>query len=109
MERVNFSSELTLSRLVYGMWRIGDDADTSPTHVEAKIRACLEQGITSFDQADIYGGYTAEAVLGGALRSNPGLRNQMEIVTKCGIVAPAGRYSDAPVTVSYTHLRAHET
>ena len=106
MERVNFSSELTLSRLVYGMWRIGDDADTSPTHVEAKIRACLEQGITSFDQADIYGGYTAEAVLGGALRSNPGLRNQMEIVTKCGIVAPAGRYSDAPVKY-YDTSRAH--
>ena len=26
-------------------------------HVQAKIEACLEQGITTFDQADIYGGY----------------------------------------------------
>lgn len=106
MERVKFTSDLTLSRLVYGMWRIGDDADTSPAHVEAKIQSCLDQGITSFDQAEIYGEYTAESVLGGALRSNPGLRNQMEIVTKCDIVAPCGRYSDAPVKY-YDTSRAH--
>ena len=106
MERVKFSAELTLSRLVYGMWRVGDDADTSAAHVEAKIQACLDQGITSFDQADIYGGYAAEAVLGGALRGNPGLRNQMEIVTKCDIVAPIGRHSDAPVKY-YDTSRAH--
>lgn len=106
MERVNFPSDLTMSRLVYGMWRIGDDVDTSPAHVEAKIQSCLDQGITSFDQADIYGGYTAEAVLGGALRANPKLRNQMEIVTKCDIIAPVGRYSDAPVK-HYDTSRAH--
>lgn len=107
MERVKFTSDLTLSRLVYGMWRVGDDADTSPAHVEAKIQTCLEQGITSFDQADIYGEYTAESVLGGALRSNPGLRNKMEIVTKCDIVAPCGRYADVSVKhydTSRTHI-----
>jgi predicted oxidoreductase len=96
MERVALGT-ITLSRLVYGMWRLGDDADTSPAHVQAKIEACLAQGITSFDQADIYGGYTAEGLLGTALRSAPGLRDRMEIVTKCGIVAPAGRHSGARV------------
>jgi len=106
MERVNLTSDLSMSRLVYGMWRVGDDADTSPAHVEAKIQSCLDQGITTFDQADIYGEYIAEAVLGGALRANPGLRNQMEIVTKCDIVAPCGRYSDAPVK-HYDTSRAH--
>jgi predicted oxidoreductase len=106
MERVNLTSDLSMSRLVYGMWRIGDDADTSPAHVEAKIQSCLDQGITSFDQADIYGEYVAEAVLGGALRANPGLRNKMEIVTKCDIVAPCGRYSDTPVK-HYDTSRAH--
>jgi aryl-alcohol dehydrogenase-like predicted oxidoreductase len=43
------------------MWRLGDDADTSPAHVQAKIQACLDQGITTLDQADIYGDYGAEA------------------------------------------------
>lgn len=106
MERVNLTSDLSMSRLVYGMWRIGDDTDTSPAHVEAKIQSCLDQGITTFDQADIYGEYVAESVLGGALRANPGLRNKMEIVTKCDIVAPCGRYSDAPVKY-YDTSRAH--
>ena len=97
MDRVKLADDLELSRLIYGMWRIGDDADTSVRHVEAKIHACLEQGITTFDQADIYGDYGAEAILGAALKSNPALRAQMEIVTKCDIVAPIGIYSDKPV------------
>ncbi|RLJ51875.1 putative oxidoreductase [Litoreibacter meonggei] len=106
MDRVSLTSDLTFSRLVYGMWRVADDADTSPTHVEAKIQTCLDQGITTFDQADIYGGYVAEAVLGGALKANPSLRAKMEIVTKCDIVAPAGRYSDARVK-HYDTSRKH--
>ena len=79
------------------MWRVGDDSDTSPGHVQAKIEACLGQGITTIDQADIYGGYTAEAILGAALKAAPSLRDRIEIVTKCDIVAPAGRYADRRV------------
>ncbi len=106
MQRVKLSDTLELSRLVYGMWRLGDDSDTSVGHVEAKIQACLDQGITTFDQADIYGGYAAEAVLGNALRANPSLRKRMEIVTKCDIIAPMGRYADAKVKY-YDTSRAH--
>ncbi|MDP5219386.1 aldo/keto reductase [Ruegeria sp. 2205SS24-7] len=106
MDRVKLGTELELSRIVYGMWRLADGTDMSPEHVTAKINACLDQGITSFDQADIYGGYMAEAVLGDALKADPGLRNKMEIVTKCGIVAPVGRYSDAQVK-HYDTSRAH--
>lgn len=94
MNRIEISKDVALSRLVYGMWRIADDADTSAAHVRAKIDACLEQGITTMDQADIYGGYGAEAVLGAALKEDPGLRDRIEIVSKCGIVAPMGRHAD---------------
>ncbi|MFN7224962.1 MAG: aldo/keto reductase family oxidoreductase [Paracoccaceae bacterium] len=97
MEKIALSPDLSLSRLVYGMWRIGDDADTSPRHVQAKVEACLAQGITTMDQADIYGGYTAEAIFGAALKASPSLRDQIEIVTKCDIVAPVGRHSAARV------------
>ena len=106
MARIALSNELTVSRLVYGMWRVGDDEDTSPRHIQAKLEACLEQGITTLDQADIYGAYGAEALLGEALKSAPGLRDQLEIVTKCGIVAPMGRYADKPVKY-YDTGRAH--
>ncbi|MEO9825546.1 MAG: aldo/keto reductase [Paracoccaceae bacterium] len=97
MERVSLPGGIEMSRIVYGMWRVGDDADTSPAHVRAKIEACLAQGITTIDQADIYGGYVAEGILGDCLKENKGLRDKLEIVTKCDIVAPAGRYSDARV------------
>ena len=97
MKRISLSGDLTISRLVYGMWRIGDDTDTSPAHIRAKIDACLAQGITTIDQADIYGDYGAEALLGAALKDSPALRDQIEIVTKCGIVAPVGRFADKSV------------
>lgn len=97
MDRIEISRDVALSRLVYGMWRIADDADTSPAHVRAKIDACLAQGITTMDQADIYGAYGAEAVLGAALKEDPALRDRIEIVSKCGIVAPMGRHADKTV------------
>ncbi|WP_147125287.1 aldo/keto reductase [Shimia ponticola] len=106
MERITLSPGFEMSRIVYGMWRLGDDTDTSPAHVQAKIEACLEQGITTMDQADIYGGYEAEEILGAALKAAPALKDQIEIVTKCDIVAPAGRYSDARVKY-YDTSRAH--
>jgi predicted oxidoreductase len=106
--RIALSPDLTLSRLVYGMWRLGDDTDTRPAHVQAKVEACLAQGITTMDQADIYGGYTAEALLGAALRAAPALRDQIEIVTKCDIVAPVGRHAGARVK-HYDTSAAHIT
>ncbi|MEO9649921.1 MAG: aldo/keto reductase [Roseobacter sp.] len=108
MERVTLSPTLEFSRMVYGMWRLADDADTSPSHVRAKIDACLSQGITTMDQADIYGGYAAEEVLGACLKQSPGLRDQLEIVTKCDIVAPIGKYADARVK-HYDTSAAHIT
>ncbi|OOY09625.1 aldo/keto reductase [Thioclava sp. F36-7] len=106
MEKIDLTSDVALSRIVYGMWRLADDADTSPAHVRAKIDACLEQGITTFDHADIYGGYTAEGVFGAAMREDPSLRDQMEIVTKCDIIVSAGRHSHRKVK-HYDTSRAH--
>ena len=106
MERIKLSEKLEVSRIVYGMWRLVDDPNTSASHVENKINKCLENGITTIDQADIYGGYTAEAVFGQALKQNPNLRDQIEIVTKCDIVIDAGRHSGARVK-HYNTSREH--
>jgi len=109
MERISLTNNVTLSRLIYGMWRLSDDTDTSASHVQAKIEACLAQGITTMDQADIYGGYEAEEVLGQALRAAPQLRDQIEIVTKCDILVGAGRYASTRVKhydTSAAHIAA---
>ena len=97
MEKIVLNDNLSLSRLIYGMWRLADDENISPAHVQAKIEACLAQGITTMDQADIYGGYQAEEIFGAALKQAPHLRDKIEIVTKCDIVAPVGRHQKARV------------
>ena len=74
------------SRLVYGAWRLQDAPDPSPQDTLRKIELCLEQGITTFDHADIYGGYRCEALFGEALRLKPALRSQMQLVSKCDIM-----------------------
>lgn len=106
MERVTLGGGIELSRIVYGMWRLGDDPDTSAAHVQAKVESCLAQGITTLDQADIYGGYMAEEILGAAFRAAPALKSQVEIVTKCDIVVDAGRHAGARVK-HYDTSRAH--
>ena len=107
MNRVKLNEQLSLSRMAYGMWRLGDDEDTSPARVQAKVDACLAQGITTMDQADIYGGYMAEEIFGHALKGTS-LRSEIEIVTKCDIVAPAGRHAQARVKY-YDTSRQHIT
>ncbi|MCL4106223.1 UNVERIFIED_CONTAM: hypothetical protein GTU68_061065 [Idotea baltica] len=49
------------------------------------IETCLEEGIDTFDLADIYGDHTTEAEFGQALALSPGLRDKIQIITKCGI------------------------
>lgn len=97
MEKIALTNTLSLSRLIYGMWRLGDDENTSPSHVQAKIESCLTQGITTIDQADIYGGYMAEEIFGQVLKASPHIREQIQIVTKCDIIAPVGRHASARV------------
>ena len=91
MQRIKLPA-LELSRLSYGLWRLGDDSDTSAKHVQAKVESCLSQGITTFDQADIYGDYESEKLLGNAIKAAPALRDQMEIITKCDIMLLSDKY-----------------
>ena len=97
MQRITLSDSLSVSRIIYGLWRHTDDQDMSSQKLQSKIEACLDQGISTFDQADIYGGYSSEALLGETLKQAPHLRDNMEIITKCDIVAPIGIYSDKRV------------
>ncbi len=97
MNRVSINDTLNFSQIIYGMWRLADGQNKDVKSVSNKINLCLDQGITTFDQADIYGDYSAESLFGLALKENKSLRNKIEIVTKCGIVAPCGKYADVPV------------
>lgn len=46
---------------------------------------CIENGINSFDHADIYGGYTTEADFGNAFSESGIDRQEIQLISKCGI------------------------
>ena len=96
---------LQLSPIVAGVWRLRE-WKLDPAGLVRWIEQTLALGITSFDHADIYGGYSVEAAFGAALAASPGLRERLRLVTKCGIklVNPA---RPTHAIKSYDSSRAH--
>jgi predicted oxidoreductase len=72
------------SRIVLGLWRMSDWAMSAQQRLTF-LEQALELGISTIDQADIYGNYQSEILLGEALALAPQLRQRLQIVTKCGI------------------------
>lgn len=46
---------------------------------------CIDQKITTFDHADIYGGYTTESDFGKAFTESGIAREHVQLISKCGI------------------------
>lgn len=49
------------------------------------IQHSVEQGMTTFDHADIYGDYSCEMLFGQAAANTTIARDQLQLVSKCGI------------------------
>jgi predicted oxidoreductase len=96
---------MTLSAIVAGIWRLNQWKLDAPGLVRW-IEQALELGITSFDHADVYGGYSVEAAFGAALAAAPGLRERLQIITKCGIKLISSA-RPAHAIKSYDSSRAH--
>ena len=96
----------TLSPFIAGFWRL-DSWQQSPQQTLALIEHYLSLGVTSMDHADIYGEYSCESLFGQALALKPSLRQQMQIVTKCGIKPAFASTPDRYVNhydTSYRHI-----
>lgn len=78
----------SFSRIIAGVWRWHT---VSPEIVDRLVHTALDEGITTFDHADIYGDHTCEEIFGRTLKSQPALREKMQLVTKCGIKFPSAR------------------
>lgn len=64
------------------------------------IDTALEQGVTLFDHADIYGNGKSEEIFGQVLAENKGMRERMRIQTKCGIRNGYYDFSEAHILSS---------
>lgn len=74
------------SSIIWGSMR-SEEQFSSPSELAEFLRFLLDIGVTTLDTANTYGSphpYTVEGFLGQALKET-GLRDQFEIVTKCGI------------------------
>jgi len=101
----------TVSRIVYGCMGLGGEW-SAPSITEqarrdsaAAVRAALDEGITIFDHANIYGGGKAEEAFSSVWADRPGLRQAIVLQTKCGIIFPNDPAPGLPGR--YDFSRAH--
>lgn len=74
------------SRIIAGTMTWGDwGKQLSEQQMEQLIHHCLEQDISTFDHADIYGGYTNEEQFGKAFATSDINREEIQLISKCGI------------------------
>lgn len=75
-------SELIAGTMRWGIW----GANHSVKEIQKLIQVCVEENITTFDHADIYGGHTTEELFGNAWKEMNLKRENLQFISKCGIV-----------------------
>ncbi len=80
-------SPIIAGTMNWGIW----DKNLSKSEMEHLINICIENKITTFDHADIYGNYTTEADFGKAFKQSTVDRNAIQLISKCGIQHVNGR------------------
>lgn len=91
MTRTLAGTNVQIPELGVGTWAWGDkstwgmgtydDALTEQTIRDA-WDACIEQGVTLFDTAEVYGGGESERIIGRLLKADAGRRDKIVIATK---------------------------
>ena len=75
-------SELIAGTMRWGVW----GANHSVKEIQKLIDVCVEENITIFDHADIYGSHTTEELFGNAWKDMDLKRENLQFISKCGIV-----------------------
>lgn len=74
-------SKIIAGTMTWGRW----GKNFSQKEMTDLLKYCLAKGITTFDHADIYGGYSTEAEFGKAFSESKITRDDIQLITKCGI------------------------
>jgi aryl-alcohol dehydrogenase-like predicted oxidoreductase len=73
----------SVSAISLGTWQLGGDwGSVTESDARAVLDASVENGVTMFDTADVYGDGRSEQLIGGYLAANPGL--DVFVATKMG-------------------------
>lgn len=85
-------AKTTLSPIIAGTMNWGSaQKNLNTAQMAHRIHLCCEHGLSTFDHADIYGGYTTEAQFGEAFTASKIQREKVQFISKCGIQHTAGR------------------
>jgi len=84
MPKSNYS-KIIVGVMKWGQW----GAKLAKNEMTDLIDACYDEGVTTFDHADIYGAHTTEAEWGAAMQNAQVPRDKIQIITKCGIMYPS--------------------
>jgi predicted oxidoreductase len=74
-------SSIIAGTMNWGKW----GRNFNQTDIQQLITTCVKEGVSTFDHADIYGGYTTEANFGNAWGQMDIDRKEVQFITKCGI------------------------
>lgn len=106
MEQIELTGNFEVSRMAMGFWRL-KEWNLSPSALLDFVETLLDWGITTFDHADIYGDYSCELLFGEVLKQKPELRQQMQLVSKCGILLPSEKFPGRKINfydTGYDHI-----
>jgi predicted oxidoreductase len=81
MQNNNTFSRIIAGTMTWGQW----GKNFSQQEMIDLMQYCLTLEITTFDHADIYGGYSTEAEFGNAFAESKINREDIQLITKCGI------------------------
>ncbi|PJG82531.1 aldo/keto reductase [Caviibacterium pharyngocola] len=93
MQHVQLTPTLRFSRIIQGFWRLKNWQKT-PQELLTFVKQGLEYGIDTLDHAACYDGFKSEAEFGRALALDKSLREQLTLITKCGILYPNSELPD---------------
>lgn len=77
-------SPIIIGTMRWGIW----GANHSEKEVQKLIETSVDEGLTTFDHADIYGNYTTEKLFGDAFSEMKIGREKVQFISKCGIEMP---------------------
>lgn len=81
MQNKESYSKIIAGTMTWGTW----GKNYTCQEMSELMHYCMEIGITTFDHADIYGGYSTEAAFGNAFSESKIHREEIQLITKCGI------------------------
>ena len=91
-------SKIIAGTMTWGVW----GKEYNVRQMVELMHCCLENNITTFDHADIYGDYSTETAFGNALSESKIDRDKIQLISKCGIQLQSEKRKNAVKHYDYS-------